>query len=199
MGLSTETIFRIAFGVLWLVYFITRLYFQRRVKGSQEYTRVNERQEKLLFRLFALAFLLLPLYFLTPWIDFAAIPLPLWLRGSGAVITCLGIGLFGWSHQALGNNWTAVLALSKEHELVQNGPYRTVRHPMYSAFFVIGIGFALLSANILAAVVYMLPLTVMVLLRMPLEEKMMLDRFGEPYCQYMKRTGRLLPRLRPER
>jgi len=138
INLSTGTLFRIAFGVLWVLYFVIRLYFQERVKGSHNYTRINVRQEKILFRLFALAFLLLPLYFLTTWIDFASLPLPTWLRWGGAAITCLGIALFGWSHQALGNNWTAVLALSQEHELVQNGPYRYIRHPMYSAFLSLG-------------------------------------------------------------
>jgi protein-S-isoprenylcysteine O-methyltransferase Ste14 len=192
---SPEIPYRIAFGILWLVYFVTRLYFQGRVKGKQEYTRPNERQEKMYFRLFALAFLLLPLYFLTSWIDFASIPLPTWLRWCGGGITVLGIALFGWAHQALGKNWTAVLALSKEHQLVQGGPYRFVRHPMYSAFFIIGIGFFLLSANWLVGIIYLVPLTVMVVARVALEEKMMLDRFGDTYRNYMKRTGRLLPRF----
>jgi protein-S-isoprenylcysteine O-methyltransferase Ste14 len=195
MNPSTEIYYRITFGILWVIYFVTRIFFQRRVKGRHEYTRINERQEKLLFRLFALAFLLLPLYFLTPWIDFASIPLPVWLRWSGGGIISLGIVLFGWVHQALGQNWTAVLALSSEHALVQNGPYRSVRHPMYSAFFIIGIGFGLLSANWLMGIIYLGPLLVMYLSRVALEEQMMLDRFGEPYRQYMKRTGRLLPRF----
>ncbi len=195
MNPSVEILFRITFGILWVIYFGTRLFFQRRIKGSLEYTRINEQQEKLLFRLFALAFLLLPLYFLTTWIDFASIPLPVWLRWSGAGITAVGIVLFGWAHQALGRNWTAVLALSKEHEMVQRGPYRYVRHPMYSAFFIIGIGLGLLSANWLVGVIYLGPLLVMYMARVALEEKMMIDRFGDTYRQYMKRTGRLWPRF----
>jgi protein-S-isoprenylcysteine O-methyltransferase Ste14 len=195
MNPSIEIPFRITFGILWVVYFGVRLFFQRRITGQKEYARVNEQQEKLLFRLFALAFVLLPLYFLTPWIDFASTPLPQWLRLSGGIIVCLGIILFGWAHQALGQNWTAVLALSKEHEMVQNGPYRYVRHPMYSAFFVIGIGFGLLSANWLIEIIYLAPLLVMYAARVSAEEKMMIDRFGEPYREYMKRTGRLFPRL----
>jgi protein-S-isoprenylcysteine O-methyltransferase Ste14 len=195
MNLSMEIPFRITFGILWVVYFGIRLFFQRQIKGQKEYTHVNERQEKLLFRLFALAFILLPLYFLTPWIDFATTPMPLWLRWIGGVVVCLGIVLFGWAHQALGQNWTAILALSKEHEMVQNGPYRYVRHPMYSAFFVIGIGFGLLSANWLIGIIYLAPLLVMYATRVSTEEKMMIDRFGDSYREYMKHTGRLFPRL----
>lgn len=66
MNLSPETMYRITFGLLWVTYFGVRLYFQRQVKGPQKYTRINEQQEKMYFRLFALAFVLLPLYFLTP-------------------------------------------------------------------------------------------------------------------------------------
>jgi protein-S-isoprenylcysteine O-methyltransferase Ste14 len=195
MNPSIENPFRIVFAVLWVIYFGSRLYFQRRIKGSLEYTRINERQEIVLFRLFAIAFLLLPLYFLTDWIDFASLPLPLWLRWSGGLTTCVGMVLFNWSHQALGRNWTAVLALSNEHEMVQSGPYRYVRHPMYSSFFVLGIGFWLLSANWLIAATYLLPLSVMYGVRVSLEEKMMADRFGESYRQYMMHTGRLFPQF----
>lgn len=194
--MNTETVFRITFALLWLLFFGVRIYFQRQVQaGVREYERVNEKQEKLLFRLFALATLLMPLYFLTPWLDFARLPLPVWLRWLGGVITCAGIGLFGWSHRALGMNWTAILALSKEHELVTNGPYRAIRHPMYSAFFLIGIGFLLLSANSFIGVTYLGTLLWMVLARMSPEEKMMLDRFGDSYRRYMQKTGRLFPRF----
>ncbi|MGC1374917.1 MAG: protein-S-isoprenylcysteine O-methyltransferase [Anaerolineales bacterium] len=192
--LSPETIFRMAFGLLWLVYFGVRLYYQRRIKSGLEYTRVNAQQEKRLFSLFALAFLLLPLY-LTSLIDFASLPLPGWLRWGGGVVAALGIFLFGWSHQALGQNWTAVLALAKEHQMVQSGPYKYVRHPMYSAFFIFGIGLALLSANVLIAIIYLGPLSVMYATRVAPEEKMMAERFGEPYREYVGRTGRLWPRL----
>lgn len=195
MNPAVENLFRLTFGILWVIYFGTRLFFQKRIQGALEYTHVNEKQEKLLFRLFAIAFLLLPVYFLTTWIDFAGLPLPSWLRWSGAGLTVLGIIVFGWSHQALGQNWTAILALSKEHELVQSGPYRVVRHPMYSAFFIIGIGLSLLSANWLVGSLYLGSVWVMYQARVAREEQMMLERFGEPYRQYMKRTGRLWPRF----
>jgi protein-S-isoprenylcysteine O-methyltransferase Ste14 len=195
MDTSSELLFRIAFGILWVVYFGVRLYFQKKVKGGQEYVRINEKQEKILFWLFAISYLLMPLYFLTPWVDFAHLSLPVWLRWAGGVLTCAGIYLFAWTHQTLGNNWTAVLALAKEHKLVTDGPYRYVRHPMYSAFFVIGFGFLLLSANWLIGVLYLGTLILMYVARVSAEEKMMTDRFGDAYRQYMKKTGRLFPRF----
>jgi protein-S-isoprenylcysteine O-methyltransferase Ste14 len=193
-GFSVESLFKISFAILWVVYLAARLYFQRRIEGTLEYARINKRQEQVLFRMSAIAYLLLPLYFLTAWIDFASIPAPLWLHWSGGVIACAGLVLFCWAHQALGRNWTAVLALSKEHELVQRGPYRCVRHPMYSAFFIIGIGWGLLSSNWLVAGVYLGPLVIMYETRVSAEEKMMIGRFGNTYREYMSHTGRLFPR-----
>jgi protein-S-isoprenylcysteine O-methyltransferase Ste14 len=58
-----------------------------------------------------------------------------------------------------------------------------------------GIGLALLSANWLIAIIYLGPLSVMYAARVSLEEKMMMARFGEPYREYVERTGRLWPRL----
>lgn len=194
--MKNELIYRIAFGVLWLVYFTVRISFQRKVRDAgKQYTRVNEKQESLFFRLFALAYLLLAFYFLTPWVDFAHIPFPAWLRWTGAGVTVAGIAFFSWTHAVLGRNWTAVLALAADHELVTAGPYKRVRHPMYSAFYLIGLGFLLLSANGLPAGIYLVTLTVMVAARVKAEEQMMLERFGESYREYMHKTGRLLPRF----
>jgi len=195
MNNPNEVYYRVTFFILWLIYLIVRLFYQRQIKTSTEYTRVNENQEKFLFRIFSLAYLLLVLYFLTTWIDFASLNFPQWLRWIGVIISISGIGLFAWSHQALGNNWTAILALAKEHQLVTSGPYRYVRHPMYSAFFVIGAGFFILSANWLLALIYFVPLTTMYFARVNKEEQMMIDRFGDEYREYMKKTGRIFPRL----
>lgn len=193
---NEEIVFRIVFGVCWMAYFILRMYFQRKVKGVGQYILTNAKQETRFVRLFALAYLILPLYFVTTWIDWAYLSLPAWLRWIGAACTGLGIALFGWTHHALGVNWTLVLALSEKHELVTAGPYRRIRHPMYTAFFLIGFGFLILSANWLVGLLYLGTLTALYVVRIAAEEKMLLDRFGERYRDYMHQTGRLLPRLK---
>lgn len=195
MNSISETVFRIIFGLLWIFHFALRLYFQKKVKGVGKYVVINEKQEKFFFLLFALAYIMLPLYFVTHWIDFAHISMPIWLRWIGVIATCAGISLFRRTHQILGLNWTTILALSEKHQLVTSGPYRYVRHPMYTAFFIIGFGFLFLSANWLIGAIYIGTLSLMYVVRISAEEKMMIDRFGDSYRQYMKTTGRLLPRL----
>jgi protein-S-isoprenylcysteine O-methyltransferase Ste14 len=188
----SENRFRLLFGLLWLLFFGVRL----------AYALVNERQERWLFRAFAIGYLVLPVYALTSWADVAHVPMPDWSRWLGVAVLCAGIGLFGWAHRALGRNWTAVLALSTDHEMVTDGPFRFVRHPMYAAFFMIGVGFCLVSANWLVAAAYLGTLTPMYVMRVPAEEQMMASRFGDRYRRYMEATGRLWPRvgrrLRPE-
>ena len=157
MIFSEGTCFRIIFGFLWFLFFMIRIYFQKAVKKktSGEYVLFNNKQERLLFRLFAAGYLLTVFYFLSPLIDFAAFPLSGSLRWIGCLVVILGILFFSWSHHTLGTNWTQILALSEKHALVTRGPYRCIRHPMYSAFLVIGIGFLILSANLLVGIFYL--------------------------------------------
>ena len=191
----SENRFRLLFGLLWLLFFGVRLYFQRRVPRGLAYVLVNERQERWLFRAFGMGYLALPVYALTPWMDAAHVPLPDWSRWLGGVVLCMGIGLFGWAHRTLGRYWTAVLALSTDHEMVTSGPYRLIRHPMYTAFFIVGVGFSLVSANWLVAALYLGTLALMYVLRVSAEEQMMANRFGDRYRRYMEVTGRLVPRV----
>lgn len=82
----------------------------------------------------------------------------------------------------------------EEHELVTGGPYRWVRHPLYavgSSFFV--------SLSLVAANWFMgLSSLSVLLVRLPKEEEKLIERFGDEYRQYMKRTGRLLPGLKAQ-
>jgi protein-S-isoprenylcysteine O-methyltransferase Ste14 len=188
--------FRIAFGISWVLVSGIRLSFQMRGRGVARVARRHERRERFFYNLVAATYLLMLLYVLTPWLDAAHLPLPAWLRWLGCGIAGAGIWLFLWSHQMLGNNWSGILELSTDHVMVTEGPYRYVRHPMYSAFFVSGFGLFLLSANWLIGVSHLGSLAWMYLVRVSAEEEMMMDRFGDAYDRHMKTTGRLLPRLR---
>lgn len=74
------------------------------------------------------------------------------------------------------------------------GPYARVRHPLYTAMFGVGIAFALVTANwvfVLLAVA-----AIGVVARVPREEQMMIEEFGEEYKAYMQKTGRFFPKWR---
>jgi protein-S-isoprenylcysteine O-methyltransferase Ste14 len=114
----------------------------------------------------------------------------------GGGILLVYLSLFSWTHHELGKNWTGLLEIYKDHDLVVTVPYRLVRHPMYSAFFLSGIGVLFLSANWLISGLYLLAVSAMYYDRVLPEEAMMTERFGDAYREYMCRTGRLFPGLR---
>jgi protein-S-isoprenylcysteine O-methyltransferase Ste14 len=135
-------------------------------------------------------------YVLNPrWMRWSSLELPSWLRWSGAGLGAASLPLAYWVFHTLGKNITPTVETREEHELVTGGPYRWVRHPLYtvgSSFFA---SLSVVAANWfmgLASVVVLL----MLLVRLPKEEEKLIERFGDEYRAYMKRTGRLLPRIK---
>ncbi|OLS27908.1 MAG: hypothetical protein ThorAB25_19680, partial [Candidatus Thorarchaeota archaeon AB_25] len=89
-----------------------------------------------------------------------------------------------------------MLKLGEEHKLVTTGPYARIRHPMYTYFTIMAISTALISANLFVGVFGIAAWTLLYIVRIDDEEDMLLEEFGEDYSEYMKRTGRLIPKLR---
>lgn len=125
----------------------------------------------------------------------AQLPLPEWARWVGAALSLAGVGLLWWVHAALGANFSSTLHLRERHTLVIHGPYRWVRHPMYTVFYVCMLGWLLLTANWIIGLLPMVGLTAIVAARVRREEATMIEKFGDAYRGYMQRTGRFLPRV----
>lgn len=121
-----------------------------------------------------------------------ALPRPDWLRWAGFAFGMTCLGLFIWIHVVLGRFWSPHLQLRPSHLLVATGPYARVRHPMYSAIIGWLISLSLVASN-WTPLVFTALAALWFMLRIPGEEKMMLQQFGDQYREYMKRTGRLLP------
>jgi protein-S-isoprenylcysteine O-methyltransferase Ste14 len=141
----------------------------------------------------SLAFLIQP-----RWFAFARVDLPAWTRLLGLPLALAGVGLFGWMFQHLGLNVTSTSMPRREATLVTTGPYRWVRHPMYSAALILALATTLLTASIIVA---LSGIAVFVLLaaRSRIEERRLVEKFGESYRAYQHRTGRFVPRVLPSR
>lgn len=116
------------------------------------------------------------------------------LQIAGVVLTYLGLPLTIWSRARLGRFWSAVVALKQDHQLIQSGPYRVVRHPLYSGLVLAAIGLALCVttwSSLLGAVA----LLVCFERRAHKEDALLAAEFGAEFEIYRQRTGRLLPRL----
>ena len=139
--------------------------------------------------------LLLPLlYVFTPWLEFADYWLPMWTGWIGAVVFAAAVWLLWRSHVDLGRNWSPTLQVSEVHTLITQGVYRHIRHPMYAAHWLWAVAQILLLHNWIAGPALLVCFVPLYVLRVPREEQMMLDHFGDEYRAYIKRTGRVLPR-----
>jgi protein-S-isoprenylcysteine O-methyltransferase Ste14 len=122
--------------------------------------------------------------------DYSLHPLPLL---AGVVCLSGGLWLFARSHADLGANWSITLELREKHQLVTQGIYRTVRHPMYSALLLYSLGEALVVPNWIAGPSYGVAMALLFAFRLGPEERMMLEEFGKDYEAYRGRTKRLVP------
>ncbi len=200
--MTAEAAFRVAFWVLLAGVLVMRVYFAVQVRRAGERVMPDrhaiEREGRVMFGgrlvMFLLLLAWLGLYAIYPaWMGVLSVPLPGWLRWAGFALGVASLGVWWWTQVALGKEWSPQLQLREEHHLVTAGPYRRVRHPLYTAMFGYGIGLALVTANWI-----FLALAVAViggaLARVPKEEQMMIKEFGEEYRAYMQRTGRFFPK-----
>jgi protein-S-isoprenylcysteine O-methyltransferase Ste14 len=136
-------------------------------------------------------------YALTSWLDRAEYRLPeetkVRVGGVGTVIMAVAVWLFWRSHVDLGRNWSPSLQLWEGHTLVTKGVYHSIRHPMYASMWLWGIAQALLLQNWISGWASLMLFLPLYLLRVPREEQMMLEHFGEAYRAYIDRTERIIP------
>src|SRR5262249_36899536 len=125
----------------------------------------------------------------------SALPLPLGLRWAGVALATAAIPLLVWVQRALGSNFYTTLHLRQEHTLVCDGPYRWVRHPMYTVFYLMFLSIFLITANGFLGLYFLATFTLLMFVRVPNEERVLVEKFGDGYRRYMQRTGRFLPRL----
>ena len=125
-----------------------------------------------------------PLFRSSPWLD------PL-----GVAITVAGLGVAVWARAFIGRNWSSTVTVKVEHQLITSGPYRWVRHPIYSGMILALLGTALArnQPRGLLAVVF---LYVGFKIKSRAEERFMTNAFGAEYERYRRNTGAILPRVR---
>jgi protein-S-isoprenylcysteine O-methyltransferase Ste14 len=128
-----------------------------------------------------------------PWLNLFAAPFPAWSRWTGVGLGVISVPLLIWVHHTLGRQWSTNLQLKQNHTLIAEGPYRWVRHPMYTALFDFFVGLALIPASWLIVILVVAAILVLYA-RIGKEEAMMTEQFGDEYRAYMQRTGRFLPR-----
>ena len=199
--MSGESVFRILFWVLLAGVFGVRWFFNNKARTEKRSLmpdkKAIEKEGRGLFAFRLVSFFAMMAFFVIfainpTWSAFLSIPLPAWLRWVGFLIGLVSLALLAWTQLTLGKYFSPQLHLQEDHRLVTIGPYKQIRHPLYTSLFGIGIAFALVSANWLFVLLAVMVIVGLVA-RVPREEKMMIDEFGNEYRDYMARTGRYFP------
>jgi protein-S-isoprenylcysteine O-methyltransferase len=118
--------------------------------------------------------------------------LPIALAGLGMAICGLGFSI--WARLALGGNWSSSPSIKQDHALIVSGPYRVVRHPIYTGFLIALLGSAL-QHGLLRSFLAVLTCAAGLYLKVSVEEEFMVQRFGEAYLRYRRNVSSLVPFL----
>ncbi|HNC94840.1 MAG TPA: isoprenylcysteine carboxylmethyltransferase family protein [Myxococcota bacterium] len=190
--------YQISFLALCLALFAIRMYWHLRAKVLEK--GIDEPSEGRSVPI--IRWLVLPVWSglilmwlfapsILPWLQ---LPLPPVLRWGGAALAAAGLLLLHHVHVALDRQFSPKLRIVTDHRLIQHGPYRYIRHPMYTSFLLLIFGLFLLSAHLLLGLTGLGMIATVLWTRTPREEAMLLRHFGKDYADYQQRTGRLLPR-----
>lgn len=207
--MTVEIFFKIAFFVVLFSFLFVITAYTQKAKARKETsaTRVqlhNEHEVPLLLnirKIFGISFYLgiLAWTFAPKYMEWSALPLPTWARWIGLGLGLISIALNAWSHQTLsaklGEDFDPVLRLLKVPALVKDGPYASMRHPIYLAFLMMQISVLLLTSNWLIGFSGIAIIVAVMAIRIPEEEKILIEQFGDEYRNYMQNTGSLLPKL----
>jgi protein-S-isoprenylcysteine O-methyltransferase Ste14 len=202
--MTSEPIYRIAFFILFILLLAMRITFMVKIRRSGGRIMPDEKAIQreggrgyFIVRVvifFALITFLMMYFAGAGWIIAFSFSLPPWLRWIGFAFGVLTVFFWTWVQVRLDTQWSPQLQLTKDHQLITSGPYARIRHPLYAGMCGWFVSLSLLTANWIFVAACSIA-TVGIIWRIPKEEKMMIEAFGDEYKAYMQRTGRFFPKL----
>lgn len=197
--MGNETFFKISLIILFTAFSIIRINYNLKARKAGFQTVIEESKAySIILALFiCYEVFTLFLFLLFPHtLAWGNISIPFWGRWLGVLLGVLSLLLFIWVHINLGANYSSKVRIAREQRLITSGPYRFLRHPMYSAFFLLHFSVFLISSNWFLGATWTFLLTLIIFIRVNREERMLIERFKEEYLTYMEMTGRFLPTFR---
>lgn len=186
-------IYQFSFQLIWLTWVFYWWVASRDVKPN-EYKESN-RSRLLHLILLAVAFLLLGLpHGVIRWFNISILPAHYWKLWfwTGALITILGLLFTVWSRQYLGRNWSGVITIKHNHQLITEGPYSLVRHPMYSGLLLAFTGTAIGRGDLQGFLAIIIAFGTL-LRKLHIEEVCLRKQFGDRFLTYIKQVKALIP------
>jgi protein-S-isoprenylcysteine O-methyltransferase Ste14 len=128
------------------------------------------------------------------WLQRFIFPASQGIQFLAILITALGIGFAIWARAYLGGNWSSSVTVKVGHQLVRTGPYRWVRHPIYSGL-ILGLFGTALAQRRLGGLVSVALFYTGFKIKSRIEERAMRSTFGAEYDEYSRSTGAIFPKL----
>ncbi len=198
--MTPEIVFRILMFMSFIAMFAIRIFFQSKVLHEKREVNIQENKLSLVSGSIAA---ISTLVFGAEYVFFQGafgfaylLDFPDWLRWLGVITLAAGITLLGMAHYHLGKSFSSLVVTKEEHQLVTSGPYRWIRHPIYTSYLMNYVAGGLLASNLVLTFVPVIFFGLMIINRIPREEAVMREEFGQDYIDLEKRTGRLLPPLK---
>lgn len=201
--MTPEIVYRLLMLLAFIAMFGIRIYFQSRVLHEDREIKIHESRLSLaagsIAALTTLIFGAEYLFFPGTFSFTYLLEYPDWLRWLGVLILTAGITLLGAAHYHLDRSFYSLVVSKEQHQLVTSGPYRWIRHPIYTAYLMNYVSGGLLASNLVLTFVPVIFFGLMIINRIPREEAVMREEFGQDYLALEAGTGRLLPRLGGQR
>ena len=177
----------ILFSFIFIIFLIIelRIFTKQRLSSRNKYDKGS-----LLFILIGV-FIPLIIVFILAYLRIGR--LPTLVSYIGLVFVILGFVLRQRSIIVLGEFFTLVISIQKNQKLIQDGPYKYIRHPSYTGLFLEIVGVGLFLSNWLAIIIILILLFPSLIYRISIEEKVLVKEFGNEYTSYQKRTKKLIP------
>jgi protein-S-isoprenylcysteine O-methyltransferase Ste14 len=177
-------------GVCWVIFI---LYWLIRAPWTKVAAEKESMWSSLVHRIpLGCSYFLLANFRLRPPLNLSITPHADWTGAMGASICVLGLLVTLWARWTLGGNWSSAVTFKQGHELIRTGPYRLVRHPIYTGLLVMALGTALnfgqlrcwLAVPIMAAAFWF---------KLKQEERLLMRHFPQAYPIYKRQVKALVP------
>jgi protein-S-isoprenylcysteine O-methyltransferase Ste14 len=176
----------ILFAVYWLVSALKR-------------KRTKQRESRLLRLTYVLPLVAVFYLMYNPrlhfeWLATYFVPNTLEVQWAGVAVMALGLGFACWARIHLGTNWSGVVTLKEGHELIRTGPYRSIRHPIYTGILVGFLGSAIVGGQV-RGLIGMAAVWLSFFIKARREEKFLAQEFGPKFDEHTQHTGMFLPKF----
>jgi protein-S-isoprenylcysteine O-methyltransferase len=187
MAPLAKNIISACWGVFFVIWVVAAMYTKRTV-----YHESGARRLRYIIPILFGWFLVFRGYRFGPPLNIHIIPQTDAILDAAAILCLCGLGICLWARAVLGRNWSGTVTLKEDHELIVRGPYRLVRHPIYTGLLAMLIATAIEQGHI-AGMIGLVLVFISLCIKLNNEEEVMRNQFPKQYADYQERVKRIIP------